>query len=335
MVALVAMLATALLVLVGETLHSRRVRRVAHLAFGPEGRPQRWTLLAPVLRLLSATALAWGMATLVTIEPHVHISGEVSEEEWRHLVLVLDVSPSMLLRDAGQSGEQSRSERAKELVDSLFERVPIGKFKITVIATYNGAKPVVEDTRDIELVRHVLTEVNMRYAFKTGSTRLFDGIAEAARIGKPWRAKSAMLVIVSDGDTVPATGMPELPPSFGGTLVIGVGDSVSGKFIAGHQSRQDASTLRQVANRLGGEFHNGNKRHVPSDILAAAASDSRRPLIERLTLREYALLAVTVGSVLLAGLQLLLHYFGARWRPGGEIGASANSDSTGSRTSAA
>ena len=316
MVALVVMVAVALLALVGETLHSRRVRRVSHLAFGPDGRPQRWTLLAPALRVLSATGLAWGMATLLTIEPHVHVSGEVSEEEWRHLVLVLDVSPSMLLRDAGANGDQSRSERAKDLVDSLFERVPIGKFKITVIATYNGAKPVVEDTRDIELVRHVLTEVDMRYAFKAGSTRLFDGIAEAARIGKPWRTKSAMLVIVSDGDTVPATGMPELPPSFGGTLVIGVGDNVSGKFIAGHQSRQDASTLRQVAIRLGGEFHNGNKRHVPSDILEAAAADSRKPLIERLTLREYALIAVTMGSVMLAGLQLLLHYFGTKWRPG-------------------
>jgi len=310
------MLSVALLMLVAETLHSRRVRRVAHLAFGPGARAQRWTLLAPALRVLSATALAWGMATLMTIEPHVHVSGEVSEEEWRHLVLVLDVSPSMLLRDAGVNGDESRSQRAAELIDSLFERVPIGKFKITVIATYNGAKPVVEDTRDIELVRHVLSEVDMRYAFKAGSTRLFDGIAEAARIGRPWRTKSAMMVIVSDGDTVPATGMPELPPSFGGTLVIGVGDNVSGKFIAGHQSRQDASTLRQVAIRLGGEFHNGNKRHVPSDILAAAAADARKPLIERLTLREYALIAVTLGSVLLAGLQLLLHYFGTAWRPG-------------------
>ena len=49
--------------------------------------------------------------------------------------------------------------------------------------------------------------------------------------------------------------------------VIGVGDDRVGKFLAGHQSKQDASTLRQVAIRLGGEFHNGNKRQVPSDVL--------------------------------------------------------------------
>ena len=312
-----------LLSAIGELLHAVRVRRFARLLFGPTARPAAWAVAAPMLRILAHGGLAWGLATLLTIEPTVHQSDQIPEEEWRHLVLVYDVSPSMLLRDAGPNGDQSRAERAKDLIEGLFSRVPIGRFKITVVATYNGAKPVVEDTKDIELVRHILGEVDMRYAFETGRTRLFDGIAEAARIAKPWRVRSTMLVIVSDGDTVPATGMPELPPSIGGSLVIGVGDHVAGKFIAGHQSRQDASTLRQVAVRLNGEFHNGNKRQVPSDVLAAAAADARKPLVERLTLREYALLAVVAASVLLALLPLLLHYFGTRWRPGLEVAAAA------------
>ncbi len=316
MVSLVVLAAAALLALIGEALHLRRVRRLAHLAFGPSAAPRPWVRMAPFLRVFGHGGLAWGLCTLLLIEPSVHHSGEVPDDEWRHLLLVMDVSPSMLLRDAGQKGDQSRMERAKDLLDSLFERVPIGKFKISVIATYNGAKPVVEDTKDFELVRHLLTQVDMRYAFKAGSTRLFDGIAEAARLAKPWRPKSALLVIVSDGDTVPASGMPELPPSVGGTLVIGVGDHVTGKFLAGHQSKQDASTLRQVAIRLGGEFHNGNKRHVPSDILAAASADARKPLLERLTEREYALIAIALASAMLAGLPLLLQYFGTRWRPG-------------------
>ena len=316
MVSLYVLGAAVVLALIGEVLHQRRVQRLARLAFGPSAAPAGWVRLVPFLRVLAHGGLGWGLCTLLLIEPRVHRSDEVPDEEWRHLLLVMDVSPSMLLRDAGQKGDQSRMERAKELLDSLFERVPIGKFKISVIATYNGAKAVVEDTKDFELVRHLLTQVDMRYAFKAGSTRLFDGIAEAARIAKPWRLKSALLVIVSDGDTVPASGMPDLPPSIGGTLVIGVGDHVTGKFLAGHQSKQDASTLRQVAIRLGGEFHNGNKRHVPSDILAAASADARKPLLERLTEREYALLAIAVASALLAGLPLLLHWFGTRWQPG-------------------
>ncbi|MBX3462202.1 MAG: VWA domain-containing protein [Planctomycetes bacterium] len=315
MVAEGSALAAGLLAVVGELLHRRRLRRLGHLLFGPRARAAGWVAAVPWLRVLAHAGLAWGLVTLLLVEPRVHQAGEVPEEEWRHLVLVYDVSPSMLLRDAGPNGDQTRAERAKDLVESLFARVPIGKFKITVVATYNGAKPVVEDTKDVELVRHLLGSVDMRYAFPTGSTKLFDGIAEAARIARPWRPRSAMLVIVSDGDTVPATGMPELPPSIGGTLVIGVGDHVAGKFIAGHQSRQDASTLRQVATRLGGEFHNGNKRQVPSDVLAAAAADARKPLVERLTRREYALLATVLGSALLALLPLLLHAFGTRWPP--------------------
>jgi Ca-activated chloride channel homolog len=315
-VTLAITLAAALLTLLAEALHARRSRRIAHLAFGPSGRPRPWTFLAPILRIVASTGLAWGLATLLEVEPKIHAAEQITEAEWRHLLLVHDVSPSMQLKDAGPNGDVTRAARAKELIDSLFERVPIGKFKITVIATYNGAKPVVEDTKDIEVVRHLLSDVNMRYAFKSGSTRLFDGIAEAARIAKPWRLGSALLVIVSDGDTVPTTGMPELPPSIGGTLVIGVGDHLAGKFIAGHQSRQDESTLRQVATRLNGEFHNGNRRHVPSDILTAAAADSRRPLIEQLSLREYALIAIAASALVLAVLPLLLHYFGSRWRPG-------------------
>jgi Ca-activated chloride channel family protein len=312
MVTFAAVALAVALTFVGELLHARRVGRVAALVFGPAGRPAPIALAAPLLRPVAVGLLAWGLVTLLQLPPKVHRGGEIPPEEWRHLILVHDVSPSMLLKDAGANGDQTRAARARELVDSLFERVPLGKFKVTVIATYNGAKPVVEDTTDLEVVRHVMTEVDLRFAFKAGSTKLFDGIAEAARIAKPWRPGSALMVIVSDGDTVPATGMPELPPAIGGTLVIGVGDHLAGKFIAGHQSRQDESTLRQVATRLGGEFHNGNKRHVPSDVLAAAAADSRKPLLERLTLREYALIAICAASALLAALPLLLAAFGSR-----------------------
>jgi Ca-activated chloride channel family protein len=310
MVTFAAVAVAVVLTLVGELLHARRVARVAALVFGPGGRPAPAALVAPLLRPLAVGLLAWGFATLAQLPPKIHRGEEVPPEEWRHLVLVFDVSPSMLLKDAGAGGDQTRVARARELIDSLFERVPLGKFKVTVIATYNGAKPVVEDTTDFEVVRHVLSEVDLRYAFKAGSTKLFDGIAEAARIAKPWRVGSTLLVIVSDGDTVPASGMPELPPS------IGVGDHLAGTFIAGHQSRQDESTLRQVANRLGGEFHNGNKRHVPSDVLSVAAADSRKPLLQRLTLREYALIAICTATVLLAALPLLLAAFGSRLRVG-------------------
>ncbi|MEC7724395.1 MAG: VWA domain-containing protein [Planctomycetota bacterium] len=323
MVALYVALGAFLLTMVGEVLHARRVHRLRHLLFGPKGAPAAWASAAPFLRILSSSALAWGLTTLIFVEPKVHAGEEIPDDEWRHLLLVYDVSPSMMLKDAGASGDQTRHERARELIESMFERVKIGQYKVSVIATYNGAKPVVTDTKDIEVVRHMLTEVDLQYAFKVGKTKLFDGIQVACDLARSWRVNSALMVIVSDGDTVPSTGMPKLPPSIGGTLVIGVGDHLSGSFIGGQQSRQDESTLRQVAIRTGGEFHNGNRRQVPSDILNAAAKDSRKPLLEQLTLREYALLAVLLASLVLALLPVLLHYFGTSWRPGVHAGRQA------------
>ena len=316
MVALYVALAIFALMMLGEVLHARRVHRVRFLVFGPSGAPSPWAKVAPFVRILASSALAWGLTTLIYVEPKVHAGEEIPDDEWRHLLLVYDVSPSMLLKDAGPSGDQTRHERARELIESMFERVKIGQYKVSVIATYNGAKPVVTDTKDIEVVRHMLSEVDLQYAFKVGKTKLFDGIEVACELARPWRVNSALLVIVSDGDTVPAAGMPQLPPSIGGTLVIGVCDHLSGSFIAGQRSLQDESTLRQVAIRMGGEFHNGNRRQVPSDILDAAAKDSRKPLLEQLTLREYALFAVMASSLLLALLPMLLHYFGTSWRPG-------------------
>ena len=43
-----------------------------------------------------------------------------------------------------------------------------------------------------------------------------------------------------------------MPASVAGVLVVGVGDPQAGMFIDGHQSRQDVSTLRQIAARLRG-----------------------------------------------------------------------------------
>lgn len=316
MVSLYVTLGVFLLAALGELLQARRVRRVRHLVFGPTGRPSAWVAAVPMARVLAHSALAWGLTTLLLVEPKIHAGEAMAEEDWRHLLLVYDVSPSMFLKDAGVSGDMTRHQRSRELIESLFERVQIGKFKITVIATYNGAKPVVTDTKDIEVVRHMLSEVDLQWAFKVGKTKLFDGIAEAAKIAKPWRINSALLVVVSDGDTVGTSGMPDLPPSIGGTLVVGVGDHLSGSFIAGQQSRQDESTLRSLAIRLGGEFHNGNRRQVPSDMLNAASEDSRKPLLERLTLREYALMAILISAGLIGLLPILLHYVGTRWRPG-------------------
>ena len=99
-------------------------------------------------------------------------------------------------------------------------------------------------------------------------------------------------------------------------VVVGVGDPRQGKFIDGRQSRQDTATLRQIAIRLGGVFHNGNEKHLSSETLRLITETSSQSQIEKLTEREYALIAIGLGAGILALLPLLLHYGGTGWRLG-------------------
>lgn len=319
MLALWLALGTLVLGALAEWLHARRTRRIAQLSFGPHGRPAVWARATPALRVLSCAAVAWGAMTLFFLPPSRHdregrAGARVADP--RHVIVVLDVSPSMRLVDAGKKHEQSRMQRAAEVMFSFFERVPFEEFRVSVIAVYNGAKPVVVDTRDFEVVRNVFGDLPMHFAFKSGKTRLFDGLEEAAKLARPWNPDSTTLVVVTDGDTVPATGMPTMPASVHSTIVVGVGDPKVGKFIDGQNSRQDVMLLRQVAARLGGTFHDANEMHLSSSLIGTAfASEGGGPLA-RLGVREYALIAVVTGSTLLAFLPLCLHLFGTRFRPG-------------------
>ena len=122
--------------------------------------------------------------------------------------------------------------------------------------------------------------------------------------------------MLSDGDTVPATGMPKMPASIADVLIVGVGDPRQGSFIDGRMSHQDASTLRQIATRLGGIYHDGNEKHIGTELLNRLTVIPRKSAFEQLTRREYGSIACGVGSAVLAFLPVFLHRFGTRWRPG-------------------
>ena len=113
------------------------------------------------------------------------------------------------------------------------------------------------------------------------------------------------------------------PRHAGVRIGVGVGDPLAGRFLDGRQSRQDRSTLRQVAVRLGGVYHDGNLQHLSSETLEFLTSVSGTSPLEKLTRREYALLALAVGGALLALLPVLLHLLGTAWQPGADAAATA------------
>jgi Ca-activated chloride channel family protein len=94
-----------------ETLHAKRVRLSAPLAFGPSFEPANCTQALPALRAILIAGAIWGLMTLISLDG----SREQSKAEGeRHLFVLLDVSPSMLIEDAGPERNQRRALRAAE-----------------------------------------------------------------------------------------------------------------------------------------------------------------------------------------------------------------------------
>lgn len=334
MIAEITALAVLATVALAEWLHVRRVRRVARLAFGPTGRPREWTCVAPFLRVFGTAILAWGLVTLFLIDPKVAKPSRTPAGGFRHLVIVLDVSPSMQLKDAGPGGFQTRAQRAADVLASVLSRIVLDQCRVSVVAFYSSARPVVIDCGDPEVIRNILGGLPLDQAFNVGKTKIFEGIDEAVKLARSWKPGSTTLILASDGDTVPETGMPPLPPSVAQVLVVGVGDARLGKFIDGHQSRQDAATLRQIATRLRGAYHDGNEKHLPSPNLAALAKALPMKAGTETGRRELALASVGVGAMLLSGLVLTLALAGSRWQAGvrssgkrsSETGQTANTE---------
>ena len=315
-----AALGTGVFAVLAEAWHARRTQRVARLAFGPLGQARVWTRLAPTVRVLALTAMAWGLVTLFFIRPRVASYDKIPDGGYRHLVIAWDVSPSMQLDDGGfdssKQKKRTRSQRGAKVLLSLFERIALDQVRISVVAFFTGAKPVVVDTHDLNVVKNILDDLPLDMAFDPGKTSLLDGIEESVRLAKGWEPGSTTLLVVSDGDTVPDIGLPRLPPSINRVLVAGVGDPRRGVFIDGHMSRQNARVLRQLAKRLGGEYVDVNDVQISTTQLAELAGV--RNLVDpgEKGRRELALGCVTTGAGLLALLPVALAFFGSPWQSG-------------------
>jgi Ca-activated chloride channel family protein len=303
---LIAVLAAGLVGL-AEWLHARRSHRVAGLLLGTAS-PTRVAITAPWLRIIGAGLLAWGVGTLMTIDgaPRSRLD---QTQPTQHVLICLDVSPSMYVSDAGPDGREPRGKRARQVLQSVFDRLDMTKTRVSIVAFYTSAKPVVVDTFDLNVIANILEDLPLEHAFKEGQTKMYEGIREAAKIAEKWPPGSATLIVVSDGDTLPDTGAPTMPRSIIDSLVVGVGNPHRGTQIGGRSSRQDGGSLKQLAARLRGTYHDGNAHHLPTSVLTSLRMLSTEA-DARPALRSIALIACAVGAVFVSGVAPLLAAWG-------------------------
>ena len=307
---LVAALVVAAMVAIAEWLHARRVRRVARLAFGASARPAAWVSLVSPIRVAAAGMLTWSLFILLAVDPQAR-EIDTDRAASKHLLLALDVSPSMQLVDSGPEREKvSRAIWGGRVLQGILDRLDMATTRITLVAFYTDAKTVLTETPDKAVIANALDGLPMYAAFESGPTRLQEGVMAALDEAKSWMPGSATLVVLSDGDTLSSsTASVRLPASIADVIVIGVGDPHRSMPVGGHSSRQDTTSLKQLATRLGGLYHQGNEKHLPSSVLEELTMIEPR-LSDDTSLRELALFLVGLSAIALAAVAPALALLG-------------------------
>jgi Ca-activated chloride channel family protein len=309
-----AAMGAAALTAFAEWLHARRCRRLARLAFGPDSQPRRWTILAAPLRVAAVAGITWSLVALLGFEGGSRLR-ERNAAATRHLFVMLDVSPSMQLQDAGQGGGETRAARAAQVLKSVMERAPGEQVKMTMACFYSDAMLLVKECGDREIVWNFADKLPLYIAYRPGKTDLVKSLNTGAEFVKDFPRKTTTLLVLTDGDTLPDSGLKAMPSSVGEIIIAGVGDATRGTFIDGHLSRQDHASLSQLARRLGGHYHNANVKQVPSEWLRRLSAPDERADRFQLSTRTLAIIVLAVSAAVLCLLPLALEHLGSSWKP--------------------
>jgi len=280
------------------------------MLFGRGGKPATWVKAAPFLRMAACGLLAFGIATLIKVDGRKGAdAGLTQKDPDQHLIIALDVSPSMQIKDAGPEGKTPRNTRASDVMRSVLNRLDTNRVRVSIVAFYSSAKTVVIDTADMNVVQNILADLPMSHAFIPAKTNMYSGVREAIKLAKPFAAGSTTLIVISDGDTLPDSDLEAMPPAIADVMVLGVGDPFRASPVADTASRQDTASLKQLAARLRGTYFDGNTSHLPSGTLGELAMLSQEPP-GGVGQRTLGLLAVGFGGAILAGLWPALAWYG-------------------------
>ena len=269
--------------------------------------------------------LAWGLTVFFRLEPQLLGANSAKTNELatpadvQRVVLVLDVSPSMNIVDAGLKKDLRRRDRVLEVVEGILSRIAISRTKFSVVVFFTSARPVVVDATDVNVVRNLLDNMPLVWSFQPGETQLLEGVRVAGELARDWPPKSTTLLICTDGDTVDFSQVPKLPRSVRGVEILAVGDPVMGTSIGNHSSRQDAAVLRRLAAELRGSYHNVNTHHMATSALADLARVPPPPPSVGLSISDLARIAVLLGAVMLTLIPIALEYFGSSWNAESEL----------------
>jgi Ca-activated chloride channel homolog len=307
------LIASFLIVLAAELLHLRRCVCLRDLLFPSCRFPKFVVIMLALSRVLGFACVGTGAGKLWVDSVHPAAWNSVfNDEETDRLLIVLDASLSMNLRDAGPERDLSRGERAASLIQELLLRDGDKLPRTSLLVFADKVTGLAIDTNDWNVIRHSLNNRNLSEALFDNEKTTVGAVLKVVLKGyaDKWPERSTVMMLMTDGDSEDSVGAISLPPSIKRSLVIGVG-SAEGKLIGDFQSRQEERNLQAIAKALGGRYFNCNEIPIPPESLGrqpppaaeagansaeAAARRASAPLGERAT---WALVLLGAGAVLL------------------------------------
>lgn len=180
---------------------------------GFEVAPSIWMRLKPVLPMLRLLALTLLIVALARPR-NVAVSTQTKTNKGIDIVMAIDVSASMLARDL----KPNRLEALKKVANEFVDQRPNDRIGIVVYAGESFTKsPITSDKR---IVRRTIEE--LQWGELDGGTAIGMGLGSAANRLKDSKAKSKVIILLSDG--VNNTGF--VDPKTATELAVGLGIKV-------------------------------------------------------------------------------------------------------------
>ncbi len=225
--------------------------------------------LLPVLRLLGMAFLILALA-----RPQKMLQEEKVKAEGIDIVLVMDLSSSMLAQDF----KPNRLEASKVVAEEFVNKRPYDRIGLVEFAGEAFAQSPV--TTDHDVIKQYLSQ--MQVGLLTDGTAIGMGLATAVNRLKESPAKSKVIILLTDGVNNTGFQSPELAAQIAKAIgvkvyTIGIGSTGraltpvnrnrNGQYIFGLSEVQiDEALLTQIAEETGGHYYRATTAASLSEI---------------------------------------------------------------------
>lgn len=223
-----------------------------------------------------------------------------------NIMLVLDVSPTM----NGTDFSPNRIEAAKRVITSFITERPNDNIGLAAFSTEAHVKCPL--TLDHPILNNLLTQIT---AARTGSTSIGLGIAVGVGALKNVKAKSSVIILLTDGDNNSGEIDPLTAAEIANTFdirihTIGIGKPGTEIVSIGGMQMQitlDEEVLKKIAEMTGGEYFNARDNGSLARVYKRIDELEKTKIKERRRTDYRELFAIfIIIALVLIGLEILL-----------------------------